>query len=491
MTFINFIKLAIPVLLVLSLCNCSNDSDNLCNPITVAPTADFTGEPGSGNVPLTVSFTDQSTNNPTAWSWDFGDSGISTQQNPTHEYTSVGTYSVLLTATNSGGSDTEIKVDYITVTEPGIEPPVAGFSGYPTSGKVPLTVSFTDQSKNNPTAWNWDFGDGGMSTQQNPIYEYGSAGVYTVSLIATNSNGSGNENKVDFITVTNSNTAEYSLVFNHGNAELCYYPRVSSNGQYLAIEREEIVSPPGYVAHIWVYDMSSEEIRQLTNNPDEGYYDDRNLRFTEDNSAIYFLRTHWHLDGTHERSLCRIPLYGNEDDVEQLSDGGMYIYSFDFLPNDSRLLIAYYNQNDLEYYTGFINIETNIITALNHLNGKKHNCMVPMPDGSGFIGFTGFPDSDLFSYSLTRHNFNMQPSEDIIFQELEYIVWVLSINPGNDSLLVHQGVCTKSLTHSLPLSGGTAKQFLTEYGLPRDALWGSDNYLYFTVNGDVMRYGPL
>lgn len=490
----NIYKLAIPILLALSLCNCSNDSDNLDSPITPAPKVHFTGEPGSGNVPLTVSFIDQTINNPTSWYWDFGDGGMSTEQNPIYEYSSTGVFSVSLIAANSGGSDTLVKVDYITVTESQNElAPTADFYCDPTSGEAPLTVSFIDQTTNNPTSWSWDFGDGGMSTEQNPIYEYGNAGVYNVSLTATNSSGSDNEIKINYISISNPNTPppEYSIVFNHWNGDLCYYPRVSSNGQYIAIEREEIVSSPGFVAHIWVYDMSLEEICQITTNPDEGYYDDRNLRFTEDNSIIYFLRTHWKPDGTYERFLCRVPRNGDEDDVEQLSDGGMFIYSFDILPDNANLLIAYYDENNDEYYTGLLNIGTNNINELNHLTGEIHNSMVTMPEGIGFIGYTGLLGDDLFSYKITKHYFNMQESEELDFQELQHIVWVLSINPDNDSLLVHQGVCTQSLTHAIPLSGGAAKQYLTEYNPPRDAVWGPDNYIYFTVDGNVMRYGPL
>ena len=82
-----------------------------------APVADFTGTPLSGTTPLTVQFTDTSTNLPTSWSWSFGDGGTSYDQNPSHQYTSAGTYTVSLTATNGGGSDTETKTDYVTVTE--------------------------------------------------------------------------------------------------------------------------------------------------------------------------------------------------------------------------------------------------------------------------------------------------------------------------------------------------------------------------------------
>lgn len=88
------------------------------NASTPAPVAAFSGTPLSGEAPLTVQFTDASTNTPTSWAWTFGDGGVSTSQNPSKIYTNAGTYDVQLTATNSGGSDAENKVAYITVTEP-------------------------------------------------------------------------------------------------------------------------------------------------------------------------------------------------------------------------------------------------------------------------------------------------------------------------------------------------------------------------------------
>ena len=79
------------------------------------PVADFSGEPRSGNPPLTVAFTDLSTGNPTSWDWSFGDGGTSEDQHPSHEYTAVNSYTVSLTAANAQGEDTETKPDYITV----------------------------------------------------------------------------------------------------------------------------------------------------------------------------------------------------------------------------------------------------------------------------------------------------------------------------------------------------------------------------------------
>ena len=82
------------------------------------PTAAFTANVTSGDAPLTIHFTDLSTNSPTEWAWDFDNNGTvdSYDQNPTHIYYTTGTYTVKLTATNSVGSDDEIKTGYITVT---------------------------------------------------------------------------------------------------------------------------------------------------------------------------------------------------------------------------------------------------------------------------------------------------------------------------------------------------------------------------------------
>jgi hypothetical protein len=91
-----------------------------------SPVAAFTGTPTSGAAPLTVQFTDESTNTPTSWDWDFGDTNTSTDQHPEHEYTTPGSYTVGLEVTNAGGSDDEVKAGYITVT--GSEPGIEGFS---------------------------------------------------------------------------------------------------------------------------------------------------------------------------------------------------------------------------------------------------------------------------------------------------------------------------------------------------------------------------
>jgi len=168
-----------------------------------APVVDFSGLPLTGDAPLTVQFTDLSTNNPTSWLWDFGDGNSSTQQNPSHLYSQPGTYTVILSGTNNNGTDSKVKSNYIQVNGTGSSP-VADFSATPLSGQAPLTVSFTDLSTNNPTSWNWDFGDGGTSSQQNPTHTYTNEGNYTVSITATNDNGFDVETKFDYINISNS-----------------------------------------------------------------------------------------------------------------------------------------------------------------------------------------------------------------------------------------------------------------------------------------------
>jgi PKD repeat protein len=163
-----------------------------------APIADFSSSSTTGIVPWIVNFTDLSTGTISSWFWDFGDGGSSTLQNPSYEYSSGGTYTVSLTVTGPGGSDTETKVDYINVTEPA---PVANFLATPKSGVAPLAVDFTDLSTGIITAWDWDFGDGGSSTESDPNHQFTTPGVYTVSLTVSGPAGSDSETKVDYIEI--------------------------------------------------------------------------------------------------------------------------------------------------------------------------------------------------------------------------------------------------------------------------------------------------
>ena len=254
----------------------------------IAPVAGFSANITTGCDNLTVQFTDQSTNIPTSWSWNFGDSETSVEQNPQHTYSEPGIYTVTLDVENATGLNTETKTDYIvvgesptitlsmteenygesdgsvsvnvtggtppymyswtgpnyftgnsqshsnllageycvTVTESGnncsssdcititeIMPdaPVAAFSANITTGCDNLEVNFTDESTNNPTSWLWEFGNGDTSIEQNPIYNYISPGIYTVTLTVTNAGGSDDYFITDLISIGESPVLELSM----------------------------------------------------------------------------------------------------------------------------------------------------------------------------------------------------------------------------------------------------------------------------------------
>lgn len=154
----------------------------------IPPVAAFSASTSGGVSPLSVTFTDASSGGlPTAWAWSFGDGATSTQRNPTHVYTASGYYTVSLQVSNAYGSDTLTQSNLITVD---YIPPVAGFSGTPTSGNSPFVVQFTDESTGGvTTSWYWNFGDGGGSSLQHPSHTYTIPGTYSVGLFATNAYG--------------------------------------------------------------------------------------------------------------------------------------------------------------------------------------------------------------------------------------------------------------------------------------------------------------
>ena len=137
--------------------NASGSESGFSNDIaaTVAysvPVAQFSGSPTSGNYPLTINFSNTSSGTITTYAWTFGDGGTSTASAPSHVYAAAGSYTVSLTVVGPGGSNTQIRTNYISVTAPP-PPPVAQFTGSPTSGRAPLTVAFTNTSTGSITSY--------------------------------------------------------------------------------------------------------------------------------------------------------------------------------------------------------------------------------------------------------------------------------------------------------------------------------------------------
>ncbi len=172
----------------------------------VAPVAAFTADVREGYAPLTVRFTNQSTGTaPITYAWDFDDDGTidRSEPSPNFTFTDPGTYTVNLTVSNAAGSDSEQKVNYITVT-PAPVAPSAAFTADVREEYAPLTVRFTNQSTGTaPLIFEWDFtnDDEYVSQLSNPTFTYSTPGTYTVKLTVTNIAGSDTEIKSGYITV--------------------------------------------------------------------------------------------------------------------------------------------------------------------------------------------------------------------------------------------------------------------------------------------------
>lgn len=174
-------------------------------PITVTskPVTSFKSNPVSGkyNNPQIITFQNTTTaplDAPvTSWLWDFGDGNTSTAQNPTHGYIAVGLYTVMLTATNSAGSNVYQVVGCFNIVEPEtpttpieVTKPIVASHVSLSSVTVPVTASFYDDSLNTPTSWFWNFDDGTTSAEQNPVHIFTVAGTYSIRFRVTNSFGS-------------------------------------------------------------------------------------------------------------------------------------------------------------------------------------------------------------------------------------------------------------------------------------------------------------
>ena len=190
----------------------TTNSDAVTKLVTVNPAAAFTANVTTGDIPLTVSFTSQSTGGtPDKIIWKFGDGILTDETSPVHTYTSAGTYTVTLLIERRGLSDQLIKTGYIVATDPQA-PITAAFTADPQSGPAPLSVSFTDRSTGPVFAWLWDFGDQTQSDEQNPTHLYSCPGEYTVILSVF---GAGEEDSA-MSTILVTDESEYFLPLDSG-----------------------------------------------------------------------------------------------------------------------------------------------------------------------------------------------------------------------------------------------------------------------------------
>ncbi|MBN2682096.1 MAG: PKD domain-containing protein [Bacteroidales bacterium] len=225
----------------------NNDTETKNGYIVVSPStatvpvADFMGNPTTIPVGGSVDFTDLSDNVPTSWVWEFegADVGISTDQHPAGiTYSTAGFYFVKLKVTNSAGSDSLTKIDYIAVVlDTSSTAPIIDFDASVRLISTGETVDFTDLSANYPISWTWTFNGGtpNSSTDQHPLnISYNTPGIYSVTLAATNSAGTSSLTKTDYIVVTDFPTAEIcDTITNVMTGEGIGYKSLTSTWGYL------------------------------------------------------------------------------------------------------------------------------------------------------------------------------------------------------------------------------------------------------------------
>jgi len=171
------------------------------------PVADFAASETLIPTGCELSFTDLSSGIPTEWNWTFDGASpsSSTERNPAGiTYNDLGTYMVKLVAINEAGSDSLVRIDYITVNDT-ILPDIA-FGASETTVCIGGTVRFTDSTKYCPNIWGWTFSpstvtflEGTDDNSQHPVVQFDAAGAYTVTLIAANPNGMNMLTKQEYI----------------------------------------------------------------------------------------------------------------------------------------------------------------------------------------------------------------------------------------------------------------------------------------------------
>ncbi|MDX1909243.1 MAG: PKD domain-containing protein [Bacteroidia bacterium] len=202
-----------------------------------SPTVQIDVSDSLGCAPFGVQFSSQTTGSVTQWAWDLGDNTTSTQANPAHTYPNNGTYDVSLAVTDSMGCTGQALRPALIR----LDAPVADFRTADTVICANLPISFEDQSRGwmPIIAWNWSFGDGTTSTQQNPTHAF-APGNYTISLTVTDSLGCSHTlTRVAYIEAVLQETPEaleiaYVSVLSDTETEVHFAPYHNTNRDFSA-----------------------------------------------------------------------------------------------------------------------------------------------------------------------------------------------------------------------------------------------------------------
>ncbi len=213
--------------------------------LDLTPTAGFDWAPDPQEEGSAILFSDLSTSAPdpiVGWSWDFAGLGGSSDQNAAFTFDDDGDYLVTLTVTDEDGS-TDTVSQTVTVLDLA---PTAGFDWAPDPQDEGVAVAFTDASTSFPddvVAWSWDFGGLGTSSDQNPSFTFDDHGIYTVTLMVEDDDGT---------TDTVSHTV--TIVDLGPTAEFTWAPDPQDEGAAVAFTDASTSYPDDVVAWSWDFD---------------------------------------------------------------------------------------------------------------------------------------------------------------------------------------------------------------------------------------------
>jgi len=185
-----------------SICGGIATTTKQINPNPLTPVAKFAFTDSCGK--LLVSFHDSSTVDAgttiKSWNWDFGDGTVSTDQNALHTYSNYGTYNIKLQVTSASSCNNTNTVQQTLLLKP---KPVADFINSNTCVKKP--IDFSDKSSITPNGtinkWYWSFGNGAVSSLQNPQQTFNAAGNFKLQFAVTSDNGCTSDTLKRIITV--------------------------------------------------------------------------------------------------------------------------------------------------------------------------------------------------------------------------------------------------------------------------------------------------
>lgn len=228
------------------------------------PVCSFTTTTTSATKGQTIILSSTSTNHPDVYKWTITPANFSLLNGSTLNdsmiylsFSQTGTYSVKLWVSNGSGSDSLQKNNYIAISTV-TAAPVADFMASKTTPATNEVISLIDLSTNTPTSWTWRISPGNFiwvngtdSNSKIPNVKFTNGNNFTVTLIATNDQGSDKKTKVDYIKV--NGTGVTRLAFNH---DLKVYPNPAGNFLFIEDANE---------AKIVLYDVYGREVMSVEN----------------------------------------------------------------------------------------------------------------------------------------------------------------------------------------------------------------------------------